>query len=250
MSLLTSFINPSILLCLGIVVFVGGLLYTHIESKSREQNHKISSMLSLVSSLADEVNSIKYVLQNNRAPVATPPRVSGGNNRLIDVSDGSDSESELESDDEPVSESESESESDDESEMDSDDETEDDDSDVVDIELDNSNGILDTIDSTIKVLKLDIGAVLNNTEDEQSSSDDLESELSFDELPQDEPDTESISTYDLKTIQLTNLEDIATVVVDYKKMSVPMLRTVIKEKKLSDDPSKLKKPELLKLLGC
>jgi hypothetical protein len=246
MSLLTSFINPSTLLCLGIVAFVGGLLYIHIESKSREQNHKISSMLSLVSSLADEVNSIKHVLNNNRHPNTTTLRVNEDNNRLIDVSDGSDSESELDSDEE--SDSELEPDSDNESELDSDDEESE--TRRVEIEIDNSKCILDTIDSTIKVLKLDIGAVLNNTEDEQSSSDDLESELSFDELPLDDPDKETISTYDLKTIQLTNLEDISTVVVDYKKMSVPMLRSVIKDKKLSNDPSKLKKPELLKLLGC
>ena len=249
MSLLTSFINPSFLLCLGIIALVGGLLYIQVESKAREQNHKISSMLSLVSSLADEVNTIKHVLQNNRPPIMN--HVQASSNRLIDVSDGSDSESDSESESESEMESESDSES--ESEMDSDDETENDESGGVEIELDNSNNILDTIDSTIKVLKLDLGTVLNNTDDEHSSSssddlDDLESELSFDELPQD-TESETISTYDLKTIQLTNLEDIATVVVDYKKMSVPMLRSVIKEKQLAADPSKLKKPELLKLLG-
>jgi hypothetical protein len=35
---------------------------------------------------------------------------------------------------------------------------------------------------------------------------------------------------------------------DLKKMSIQKLRTLVLEKQLSSDPSKLKKPELLKLL--
>ena len=223
MSFLTTFINPSFLLCLGIIVIVGGLLYIQTESKAREQNHKISSMLSLVSSLANEVNSIKHVLQVRSS------------NRLIDVSDD---EPEEDSD----AESDNESDSDDEHDDKSDDEN-------IEIEVEEvPECLLDTINSTIKVLKLDIGTVLNNTDDEDSSTssddlDDLESEISFHE------EINPISTYDLKTIQLSNLEDTVTVIVDYKKMSVQMLKSVIKEKELSMDPSKLKKPELLKLLG-
>jgi hypothetical protein len=227
MSFLTTFINPSFLLCLGIIVIVGGLLYIQTESKAREQNHKISSMLSLVSSLADEVNSIKHVLQVRSS------------NRLIDVSDD---EPEEDSDAESDNESDSDDESDDEPDDESDDEN-------IEIEVEEvPECLLDTINSTIKVLKLDIGTVLNNTDDEDSSTssddlDDLESEISFHE------ETTSISTYDLKTIQLANLEDTVTVIVDYKKMSVQMLKSVIKEKGFAENPSKLKKPELLKLLG-
>ena len=234
MSFLTNFINPSFLLCLGIIILVGGLLYIHTESKAREQNHKMSSMLSLVSSLADEVNSIKHVLQVRSS------------NRLIDVSDGSDDD---------MSHDESDNDSDNESDIESDIESDNESNIEIEVEevndkVNNSDSILDTINSTIKVLKLDIGTVLNNTDDEDNSSssddiDDLESEISFHEEPQD-IESETISTYDLKTIQLTNLED---VVVDYKKMSVQMLRSVIKDKELATNPSKLKKPELLKLLG-
>ena len=38
-------------------------------------------------------------------------------------------------------------------------------------------------------------------------------------------------------------------VVDYKKMQLPKLRTIVTEKGLSMDDSKLKKNEILKLLG-
>jgi hypothetical protein len=37
--------------------------------------------------------------------------------------------------------------------------------------------------------------------------------------------------------------------IDYKKLSLNKLRQIVSEKNLSSDSSKLKKPELLKLLG-
>jgi hypothetical protein len=36
--------------------------------------------------------------------------------------------------------------------------------------------------------------------------------------------------------------------IDYKKLSLQRLKTIVMEKKLVDDSSKLKKPDLLKLL--
>ena len=57
-----------------------------------------------------------------------------------------------------------------------------------------------------------------------------------------------ISSSDFKTINI-NLEDSTTENIDYKKLSIPKLRSIVAEKKLLTDTSKLKKPELLKLLG-
>ena len=51
--------NPSFLIFLGIMVLVVALLIVYFEGKMREQNHKISSMLSLVSAMAEEVNIIR-----------------------------------------------------------------------------------------------------------------------------------------------------------------------------------------------
>ena len=53
-------LNSMLFIILGIFVLAIALLVVYIESKSREQNHKIGSMLSLVSSLAEELNSIKF----------------------------------------------------------------------------------------------------------------------------------------------------------------------------------------------
>jgi hypothetical protein len=62
MASLTDLFNPTFLMFLGILVLVVALLVVYFESKFREQNHKISSMLSLVSSLAEEVNGSKMFI--------------------------------------------------------------------------------------------------------------------------------------------------------------------------------------------
>ena len=54
---------------------------------------------------------------------------------------------------------------------------------------------------------------------------------------------------DLKTISI-NLEDTHSDSLDYKKLSLPKLRSIVSEKGLATDASKLKKNELLKLLGA
>ena len=57
----------------------------------------------------------------------------------------------------------------------------------------------------------------------------------------------NISASDLKTINI-NLDEIHADSVDYKKLPLPKLRSIVTDKGLADDASKLKKPELLKLL--
>ena len=53
--------NPSFFMFLGVVVLVAALLIVYFESKMREQNHKISSMFSLVTAITDELNTVKMI---------------------------------------------------------------------------------------------------------------------------------------------------------------------------------------------
>ena len=53
--------NPSFFMFLGVVVLVAALLIVYFESKMREQDHKISSMFSLVTAITDELNSVKMI---------------------------------------------------------------------------------------------------------------------------------------------------------------------------------------------
>jgi hypothetical protein len=53
----------------------------------------------------------------------------------------------------------------------------------------------------------------------------------------------------LKAINISTLEDKNVEVIDYKKLSLNKLKSVVLDKGLATDTSKLKKSELLKLLG-
>ena len=59
----------------------------------------------------------------------------------------------------------------------------------------------------------------------------------------------NIKSIDLKSINITLEETKTEQPLDYKKLSLPKLRSVVSEKGLTPDSSKLKKNELFKLLG-
>jgi hypothetical protein len=255
MASLTDLFNPTFLMFLGILVLVVALLVVYFETKFREQNHKISSMLSLVSSLAEEVNGSKMFIhqltmsnqqysqpQNQKQQQSNLEKRIVQNDNLILVSDD---EEDSESSDEDNSDSDAASEV-------SIDESVDDDS---DLELgDHSNNV--------KVLKLNI----SEQKDESSASGD---EVSLEDLEEmddlegledlDDSSTSSVSikeekndnikSMDLKSINITLEETKPEQPLDYRKMALPKLRSIVAEKGLSSDSSKLKKNELLKLLG-
>ena len=252
MASLTDLFNPTFLMFLGILVLVVALLVVYFETKFREQNHKISSMLSLVSSLAEEVNGSKmfiHQLTMNRQPPNTQffqqqqPNLETRivqNDNLILVSDDEEDSDADDSDSDAASEV-------------SIDENVDDDDDS-DIELgDHSNDV--------KVLKLNVSD--NNESDVDEASLDEMDDLSVASLEEmddlDDSSTSSVSikeekndnikSMDLKSINITLEETKPEQPLDYRKMALPKLRSVVAEKGLSSDSSKLKKNELLKLLG-
>ena len=250
---LTDLFNPTFLMFLGILVLVVALLVVYFETKFREQNHKISSMLSLVSSLAEEVNGSKMFIhqltmnhqqqnqqffQHQQQPNLEKRIVQNDNLILV-----SDDEEDSEADD---SDSDAASEISIDESVDDDD---DDDSDNSVIELGNNNDV--------KVLKLNIS---EHKDDSSASGDDLEEMDDLDDLDDlDDSSTSSVSikeekndnikSMDLKSINITLEETKPEQPLDYRKMALPKLRSVVAEKGLSSDSSKLKKNELFKLLG-
>ena len=257
---LTDLFNPTFFMFLGILVLVVALLVIYFETKFRDQNHKISSMLSLVSSLAEEVNGTKMIIhqltmnpqmqqqarffQNNNSTLERANYQN--NNDLIDVSDDEESDSDSDSDDE-------DSVSDDAA------------SEVSDSESDSD----EKPNTDVKVFKLNISEDLNKIDEDSNSLaeslDDLDEIDEIDEIDEMEDLDDNISTnsesiqetdvkkidnfMDLKSINITLEETKTEQSVDYKKMALPKLRSVVAEKGLSSDSSKLKKNELLKLLG-
>jgi len=269
---LVDIFNPSFFMFLGILVLVAALLVVYFESKMREQNHKMASMLSLITCIAEEMNDIKsqprvggsYPIQpfnSNFNPNSNSNlETSNINNThiittdLIQVSDDSDSDSDSNSED-----NDSESGSDSDSENDSVKEV---------IEIGEQ--------SDIKVLKLNISSM--NNIDENNNVDDLDDLNNLDDLDDlnildedhfsddsasvdsneekndiEEQKNEEINILDLnlKSINISNLEEVKNPnSIDYKKFTLNKLRSTVVEKGLVDDSSKLKKNELLKLLGA
>ena len=65
---LVDIFNPSFFIFLGILVLVAALLVVYFESKMRDQNHKMASMLNLITCMADEMNAIKKKRKFERGP--------------------------------------------------------------------------------------------------------------------------------------------------------------------------------------
>jgi len=255
MASLADLFSPTFLMFLGVLVLVVALLVVYFESKIRDQNHKIASMLSLVSTLAEDMNGVKMGLnqlavtrmggsfpQNFEQPLENSRIPYKQESNLIEVSDDEDDDEDEDEDDD----------------IDEDDIDEDDDDDESDNESTHE----------VKVLKIDMNSQ-NQYEDSLSENnlelDDLDDELSevqslsskssklsdkLEETVYEKTIQEPLSiSADLKTISI-NLEEPHQDSLDYKKLSLPKLRSIVSDKGLASDASKLKKNELLKLLGA
>jgi len=267
MSSLADLFSPTFLVFLGILVLVVALLVVYFENKMREQNHRIASMLSLVSTLAEDVNGVKFGLNHlavnyigGGQPLAQNTETNNFLNQenLIPVSDDEEDDDDDEVDD--VDDDDDESSDDENSvlvleENDSDDE----DNNMELIENDNDNDSDSEFGdkSEVKILKINISNELNNdiNELELQSGNELE-ELTdtLDDNDQNNTitdDTSNENSFDMSNLKTINihLEETKNDVTDYKKLSIQKLRSVVAEKGLAGDTSKLKKHDLFKLLG-
>jgi len=281
MASLADLFNPTFFMFLGILVLVSALIVVYFESKIRDQNHKIASMLSLVSTLAEDMNGIKLGLNHlaltsfggqNRQPFFQQPleeeneeheeeegeeeeedennKVEKKEHKLISVSDDDDnsdsnSDSESNADDEgslldSVSDSESEEDEINEDEISAH-------NDIKVLKLNIANDLFDNNERTKDLEDLEDLEVL-----EDNLSDTQSVELNGELLSAEEKNDGNLLTSDFKTINI-NLEDSNNESnnesIDYKKLSLTKLRSIVSEKGLSLDSSKLKKQDLLKLLG-
>jgi hypothetical protein len=266
MASLADLFSPTFLMFLGILVLVVALLIVYFESKMRDQNHKIASMLSLVSTLAEDMNGVKMGLnqlavtrmggsfpQNFEQPLENSRVPYKQESKLIEVSDGEDDDEDDEEEDDI----------DDDDELEDDNENDEEDDDLDDDDDDDEDDNNDESNHEVKVFKINMNVKndfeslsennleLEDLDDELSEVQSLSSKSSklsdkLEETVYEKTIQEPLSiSADLKTISI-NLEES----VDYKKLSLPKLRSIVSEKGLSSDSSKLKKNELLKLLGA
>ena len=263
MASLADLFNPTFLMFLGILVLVVAVMVVYFESKMRDQNHKIASMLSLVSTLAEDMNGVKMGLnhlaatrmggsfpQNFEQHLEKSRVPFNQETKLIEVSDGEDDEDEDDDDDYDIDE-EIDIEEDDDNE--SDDESNHDVVKVFKIDMNSQNQYEDSLSGNNLELD-DLDEELDELDDELSEVQSLSSKSSklsnkLEETVYGETLQEPLNISDLKTISI-NLEDPHPDSLDYKKLSLPKLRSIVSEKGLAPDASKLKKNELLKLLGA
>jgi hypothetical protein len=234
MTILAELFNPSFFMLLAILLLVASMFVIYYESKMREQNHTINSMLSLVSTLAEDMNNVKFGLNqlsirysqpsaNNFEEVLETSKIIPNYN-LIEVSDD-------ESDEE-----------DEEDEEDEDDEEEDEES------SHSSSSDSDDFECNIKVLKLNILNEADLDECEMTLTCDLdESATKDDDKYLDELDGEMAMKLPLSDELKTIAIDLGEEQVDYSKIPISKLKKIAVEKGI-ENVSKLKKQELIELL--
>ena len=263
MASLADLFNPTFLMFLGILVLVVALMVVYFESKMRDQNHKIASMLSLVSTLAEDMNGVKMGLnqlavtrmggsfpQNFEQPLEKSRVPFNQETKLIEVSDGEDDDEDDDDDYDDDIDEDDDNESDD---NESDEESNHDVVKVFKIDMNSQNQYEDSLSGNNLELD-DLDEELDELDDELSEVQSLSSKSSklsnkLEETVYGETLQEPLNISDLKTISI-NLEDPHPDSLDYKKLSLPKLRSIVSEKGLATDASKLKKNELLKLLGA
>lgn len=275
--MISEIFSTSFLFSIAICIILVGGLFAYFNYRFSEQNHKMQSMLGLVSTMAEEMQYFRSKLSSKQVDssdamdnIQIIPNFLGGNgniqnmldNELIEVSD-----SEVEEDDE-------EDDDDIDSEVDDDEEESEEEDDDIDSEVEDD----EDDDTNKKIINIDLGATnndfiieseeINFSNNDKNDNDntvknisiDLDLDLSADELIST---NEMISTDELNSADELNLENMESTLKtisiddnvsskgkeDYKKMSLNKLRDIVCAKGLVVDASKLKKNELLKLLG-
>ena len=305
---LTDIFSIPFLICLSICILLIGCSSIFFYQKISQQDHKISSMIGLISTMAEENQAFRLSLSNmshhgGNRHVLSENAQQNMNARLIAVSDdesSSDDEDSSSDDEDSMSESGSESgsESEDDIGSEGDDENENEiETHVIKIDDEKFNlakekfPLFESLDPEFIEHDFDEMIDLDEINEINLDADDFESEKEKEKekekkVEDDHVDLEVSNIYDdllvnsknnIKSIhldleQITNTnEEIKDVSVfksmnaedleisasqsqkiidtaDYKKMSITKLREVISKQGVSE-ASKLKKNEILKLLG-
>ena len=235
--------STSFLFSIAIILLICGGIFTYFSYKIDNQNHKLTSMVNLVSVLAEDLQFVKNQLNKNVNKIQTIHKV---NSDLISVSDGGDGENHDEEDDE-----DDEYDEDEEDEEDEDDEEDDEEG----TEEDLNKYPFKNISLINETSHKEFEDLTNNQLFDEIKTIHLENPISFEEtnisLSNDKHSDLKVTNNDisfLKNVDLENGETVEDLQGSYKKMSINKLREVIVGKGVVLDASKLKKTEILKML--
>lgn len=220
-----------------IIIVLLGVLYSYFNYKLSEQDHKISSMFGLVKSMADEMQFIRRMKGNNLGETINLEYAT----QLLPEEDANE---------ELISVSDTEKYDDENLDVDDDSEIEED-SNYSDLE-NGDEDIGEDEDEELDIDELNLGEdtkTIHLEEPIDLNTDFEPLDLNFTQIEESKEQEElkeqedlDIDVVDPNKISLTKSDN-------YKKMSLNKLREVIVEKGLVADASKLKKNDILKLLG-
>jgi hypothetical protein len=263
--------STSFLFSIAIIIILTAGIFAYVSYRMGEQDHKLNSMIGLVSTMAEETQFFRSKLNMIQQKILTPdlPTVDkveyvshmiGGSekNELINVSD--------DEDDDYDDEDEDDDDDDDDSKV-SDDSNDSDNSDVSDDEYEGSDNIkmlnlsLANIDNQddqnmeeLSICDIDIIDNDNNL-DQEIKTIHLEQPIELEEEDIQLSNDKKIPEDDISFLKNVSINDLGEVEenhaskTEYKKMSLNKLRETAVSKGLISDASKLKKNEILKLLG-
>jgi len=219
---LSDIFTVQFLISLGITLLLVGLLGMFFVQRLQEQNHKMASMLGLVSTMAEELNFIRgrlqmmsYVPQTGGVPFSKQQTPVVDN--LIPVSDGDDEgDSDEDEGKEDDDEDEDDEDEDDEDDDDEDDDDEDDDEDKEDDDDDDENrnelSVLDINSSmnniielnqhdnsqTVKIINFGDLVAPSNSEISNEDLEDLDEVQELDDMDDLDVDEESENDVEIK----------------------------------------------------
>jgi hypothetical protein len=262
--------STSFLFSIAIIIILIGSIFAYVSYRIGEQDHKLHSMIGLVSVMAEEsqylknkINTIQKHLSEHELPLPVDDKIEyssklmgGDQNELINVSD----------DEEDVDKDEDDYDDDD-------DECDDDEEECDEEECDEEDKDEHEEEKEYKTIKLSMMPYKETDEDDKSYN--IANNLVFDstkdlaefENTLEETDIQlshetkesdnnndflnniSINELDTGNIHLEEMDGVHLHKTEYKKMSLNKLRELVVNKGLVVDSSKLKKNELLKLLG-
>ena len=243
-------LSSSFLFSIAIIIILIGGVFAYVSYRMSEQDHKMASMLGLISTMAQELQFFRSNLSQPELTKPEEPRdmrthiildpnnLVVGQPTLISVSDDED-----ETNDDEVSDDEE-----------TDDETNDEETDNEETDNEETDDEVSDDEDKDKVFDLEEHNLNNNAN--LNGSHNIKSihleeliDLNLDQEPE-EPllDHSDGPLLDLQTISISDLEEVDKK-PDYKKMSLSKLQEDIVETGIVADASKLKKNDILKLLG-
>jgi hypothetical protein len=237
-----SLFTPTFLLFLALLLLVSGLLLFYMDLKMREQNHKIKAIADLATTIAQSIkggNVINNDNSNNNSNSNSHKELSRENIQLIQVSDDEDDDEDDDDDDNEDDDSSSSDDDDDDSDTDNDEEEGEEGAEGEPVKI----NIHDT-DSDIKHV------FLSQEQLTEAKEEPLEVEASVVEVEAQKASAVEVNPPSEAETELDTFKIVLSSELDYKKMSIQKLRQLVSEKGLasSSETSKMKKPELLKLL--